>query len=150
MDSVTCADSDFTWEKFDEAYNNELANDLGNLVQRLATLASKNNFELENEFVPEIPQEYRELMDSFEYSKAMDYVWEKLQGLNRRIDEEKPWSLAKNGEKEKLDMCLKNLICKLLNANYLLSPFLPNATEKVSAVFANPITPPERPLFPKQ
>ncbi|MBR6505734.1 methionine--tRNA ligase [Candidatus Saccharibacteria bacterium] len=146
----TFADSDFTWEKFDEAYNNELANDLGNLVQRLATLASKNNFELGEAFEPVIPQEYKELMDSFEYSKAMDYVWEKLQGLNRKIDEEKPWSLAKDGKKEELDKCLKSLICELLNANYLLSPFLPNATEKVSAVFANPITPPEIPLFPKQ
>ena len=33
----TFLDSDFTWEKFEEAYNHELANDLGNLVQRLAT-----------------------------------------------------------------------------------------------------------------
>ena len=39
----TFADSDFTWEKFDNAYSNELANDLGNLVQRLATLCSKNS-----------------------------------------------------------------------------------------------------------
>ena len=42
----TFADSDFTWEKFENAYNNELANDLGNLVQRLATLAMKNNIKL--------------------------------------------------------------------------------------------------------
>ena len=34
------ADSDFTWEKFEDAYQNELANDLGNLIQRLATLAN--------------------------------------------------------------------------------------------------------------
>lgn len=38
----TFLDSDFTWDKFDAAYNNELANDLGNLVQRLATLCYKN------------------------------------------------------------------------------------------------------------
>lgn len=38
----TFADSDFTWEKFEEAYSHELANDLGNLVQRLATLCYKN------------------------------------------------------------------------------------------------------------
>lgn len=41
----TFADSDFSWEKFEDAYNNELANDLGNLVQRVATLCKKNNFQ---------------------------------------------------------------------------------------------------------
>ena len=42
----TFSDGDFTWEKYEAAYANELANDLGNLVQRLATLAAKNNFVL--------------------------------------------------------------------------------------------------------
>ena len=145
----TFADSDFTWEKFDDAYNNELANDLGNLVQRLATLAQKNNFELQSPVELSIPQEYVDLMDRFEYSKAMDYVWEILQGLNRKIDEEKPWSMAKNGEIERLNNCLTDLISELLLANHLLSPFLPNASEKVSAIFTGPIVPPEIPLFPK-
>ena len=55
----TFADSDFTWEKYDDAYNNELANDLGNLVQRLATLAKKNgikNVSLSNDY--EFSKEY--------------------------------------------------------------------------------------------
>ena len=99
----TFVDSDFTWEKFENAYNNELANDLGNLVQRLATLAKKNEIKLGKEPEFKFDDGYTELMNKFEFSKAFDYVWEKVQDLNKRIDEEKPWNLAKTNEIEKLD-----------------------------------------------
>lgn len=145
----TFVDSDFTWEKFENAYNNELANDLGNLVQRLATLAKKNEIKLEKELEFKFDNEYVELMDKFEFSKAFDYVWERVQDLNKRIDEEKPWGLAKNGEVEKLTKCLQSLITDLLSVNYMLSPFIPTTTEKIFEVFAEPITPPGVPLFPK-
>ena len=135
--------------KFEDAYNNELANDLGNLVQRLATLASKNQITAPMTDDIEFPAEYRELMDTFQFSKAFDFAWEKVQAINRRIDEEKPWSLAKNGETEKLDNCLKTLIHDLLEANLMLSPFIPVAAEKIVAIFTDPIAPPEMPLFPK-
>lgn len=145
----TFADSDFTWEKFENAYSNELANDLGNLVQRLATLAKKNGIVL-----TEIPEfhfdaKYIELMNAFEFSRAFEYLWSKVQDINKRIDEEKPWSLAKNGETEKLQECMQNLILDLLNVNYMLSPFIPQTTEKIFEIFENPIAPPEIPLFPK-
>ena len=145
----TFADSDFTWEKYDEAYNNELANDLGNLVQRLATLAVKNNVVDVKWSAGELPEEYRELMDEFEFSKAFEYIWGEVQGLNKRIDEEKPWMLAKSGETEKLEKCLKGLICGLLNTNEMLRPFLPETAQKIAEVFASPIRVPETPLFPK-
>ncbi len=145
----TFNDSDYTDEKFDEAYNNELANDLGNLVQRLATLANKNGFSLDHAFDGELEQNYIELMNQFELSRAFDYVWEKVQAINRRIDEEKPWMLAKNGETEKLNKSLNGLITELLNCNKMLSPFLPNATERISEIFVGEIKPPEIPLFPK-
>ena len=145
----TFADSDFTWEKFENAYNNELANDLGNLVQRLATLAKKNGIVL-----TEIPEfhfdaKYIELMNAFEFSRAFEYLWSKVQDINKRIDEEKPWGLAKNGETEKLQECMQNLILDLLNVNYMLSPFIPQTTERIFEIFENPIAPPEIPLFPK-
>ena len=145
----TFADSDFTWEKYDAAYNNELANDLGNLVQRLATLAAKNNIILGDVSV-ELDPEYNELMNNFEFNKAFDYVWEKVQAINREIDEQKPWMLAKNGETEKLNDCMKKLITELLSANLMLEPFIPTASEKIKAIFKDPIVPPKVPLFPKQ
>lgn len=145
----TFNDSDFTWEKFEKAYNNELANDLGNLVQRLATMACKNNVKLDTEPEIKFDAEYVKLMDEFEFSRAFDYAWEKVQNINKRIDDEKPWMLAKNGETEKLQDCLKSLIIDLLNANYMLSPFMPEVTEKIFEIFAGEIEPPATPLFPK-
>ncbi len=145
----TFADSDFTWEKFENAYNNELANDLGNLVQRVATLVHKNVPNLVASAPSELPKEYRELMDKYEYAHAFDYVWDKVQAINRKIDEEKPWSLAKNGETEKLNASLSGLVADIVNVNEMLSPFIPETTEKISEVFSGEIMPPEVPLFPK-
>ena len=146
----TFNDSDFTWEKFENTYNNELANDLGNLVQRLATLAKKNGIKIEDNNDFEFSEEYCGLMNKFEFSKAFDLVWEKIQGLNRRIDEEKPWMLAKEGKKTELEKCLKGLIVDLLNINKELTPFIPVTCGKIVEIFAEPIAPPEVPLFPKE
>ena len=144
----TFADSDFTWDKFISAYNNELANDYGNLVQRLATLAKKNDVEVKKKTC-ELDTQYKELMSDFRYSEAFEYIWSKIQDLNKRIDDEKPWILAKNNEKAKLEKCLTDLINDLLDCNYALSPFLPGTTGKVAMIFGDSITLPDQPLFPK-
>ena len=146
----TFADSDYTEAKFEEAYNNELANDLGNLVQRLATLAKKNGIKREGTSVLKFSAGYCELMDRFEFNKAFDYAWEKVQNLNKRIDDEKPWMLAKNGETDKLKKCLNSLIKDLLQVSLELTPFIPDTCEKITKVFEDPIAPPETPLFPKK
>lgn len=144
----TFSDSDFTWEKYDEAYNNELANDLGNLVQRLAVLSVKNQIVFKKK-EQELPSDYQEMMNAFRFSDAFDYVWERIQGINRKIDEEKPWMMAKNGESEKLSDCLNDLINELLICNKMLMPFMPGVSEKIEAVFGTTINVPETPLFPK-
>ncbi len=144
----TFADSDFTWEKYEDAYNNELANDLGNLVQRLATLCHKNNFKLQSPKI-ELDPEYQKLMNEFRFKDAFDFVWEKVQNVNKKIDDDKPWSLAKNGEVKKLEEALKNEVESLLFCNQMLKPFLPSTTDKIAKIFVDPITPPESPLFPK-
>ena len=145
----TFADSDFTWKKFDDAYNNELANDLGNLVQRLATMANKNKIQVEVPKDEGLSEEYCALMDKFEFSKAFDFVWNKVQELNKRIDDEKPWVLAKNGEHEKLKDCLVSLICDLRLVALELSPFIPGTSERILEILADEIKVPEEPLFPK-
>ena len=144
----TFADSDFTWEKFEDAYNNELANDLGNLVQRLATLANKNGVKVKKAEL-KLPKEYTDLMDSFEFAKAFDFVWSKVQGINRRIDDEKPWVLAKQGETKKLEKCMNEMINELIVVSKMLSPFIPDTAKKIEEVFDGEIVPPKTPLFPK-
>ncbi len=144
----TFGDSDFTWDKFEDAYNNELANDLGNLVQRLATLANKNGIAMSDVDI-KLSKEYTGLMNNFEFSKAFDYVWDRIQGINRRIDEEKPWSLAKEGKTSELEACMKSLILELLEVSKMLSPFIPGTSEKIEEIFNGEIMPPKTPLFPK-
>lgn len=146
----TFDDSDFTWEKFDNAYNNELANDLGNLVQRLATLCHKNQIK-GCDCQSELPPEYLDLMGNYEFTKALEYTWKKVQDINRSIDEQKPWELAKKGETSKLDEVLHVLVESLLEATKLLVPFLPDTAGKIIEIFTTQaiITPPETALFPK-
>lgn len=147
----TFADSDFTWEKFDNAYNNELANDLGNLVQRLATLCQKNDVSGIDDFAREFPPEYLTLMQGFEFSKAFDLVWDQVQGINKAIDQSKPWELAKQGKTAEVQTVLHDLVADLLFAAKLLKSFLPETTTKIENIFAvnTKIVPPAIPLFPK-
>ena len=143
-------DSDFTWEKFEAAYNGELANDLGNLVQRLATLCKKNNLNYavkETDFSPA----YVDAMDSWNFNAAFEHVWGHIHDLNKKIDEEKPWELAKNGETEKLEAFLTECVDKILHSALELSLFIPETAEKIEKIFKNSsILPPETPLFPKE
>lgn len=144
----TFLDADFTWEKFENAYRNELANDYGNLVQRLSVLCQKNSVEkldFSSAFVPE----YAELMDQFEFTNAINKAWGMIQDVNRHIEEQKPWQLAKTNP-EQAKACLTGLVEELLVANHHLKPFLPVA-ETVESIFtgSGQILPPETPLFPK-
>ena len=58
-------------KKFENAYNNELANDLGNLVQRLATLCKKNQITYQPTTSGARPFEYCQFMDNFEFNRLL-------------------------------------------------------------------------------
>lgn len=153
----TFLDSDFTWEDFERAYSGELANDLGNLVQRLATLCKKaelGGVEREVSDVVDyekIDPEYKKQMDEFYFSRAFDSAWSKVQAVNKAIDETKPWTLAREGKTEELKTTLEKLVHQLLDANTLLAPFLPDTTATIFEIFTTEkILPPETPLFPKE
>ena len=146
----TFVDSDFTWEKYDEAYNNELANDLGNLVQRLSTLCTQNGV-IGTSISGELDPEYITLMQNFEFSKAFDYVWDRVREFNKAIDQSKPWELAKAGQAERAQQILHDLALKLAQTARLLEPFLPATAAKIQEIFSTDgvIQRPETPLFPK-
>ena len=95
----TFLDADFTWEKFENAYRNELANDYGNLVQRLSVLCQKNSVE-KLDFSPAFIPEYTELMEKFEFTNAINKAWGMIQDVNRHIEEHKPWQLAKTAPEQ--------------------------------------------------
>lgn len=143
----TTEDADFTWDKYEASYN-ELANDLGNLVQRLATLCKKNE-------VGNLERTDRDLdgfasyMETYEFNKAFDLVWAEIQKLNKRIDEEKPWALAKT-EPTKAKAVLTELSTDLLGLCDKMALFIPETAEKITDIFTSAqIMPPAEPLFPK-
>ena len=93
--------------------------------------------------------EFDDRMAKYEFNFAFEVIWKQIQDLNKRIDEENPWALAKT-EPEKAKAVLADIIQELLNINVRLGIFLPETSEKIAEIFgAEAIEPPATPLFPK-
>lgn len=145
-------DGDFSWDKFETAYNNELANELGNAVSRVVAMIGKYQADI----VGTIPEpshdihEYSEALDNFRFDRALDEVWEQVRGINQYIDTEKPWQIAKQGDDQHLQQVLAYCVGCLVEIAYLLEPFMPETAAKIKATFKDGlVTKPEQPLFPK-
>lgn len=153
----TQEDGDFTWEKFENAYNNELANDLGNLVSRVANMITR----YQSGVIGDAPQTehdmdtYRKAMKDLEFNKALDAVWEMVRGLNQYIERVKPWEIAGRREKDTeaeghLNEVLAHAAGNLLQISDLLVPFLPGTATAIRKMFeTGVVAPSEGVLFPK-
>ncbi len=145
-------DGDFSWEKMESAYNNELANELGNTVQRTLAMIQKYQNGLIGEIPPaghdDVP--VHEAVNACKFDRALDLIWEQVRGLNQYIDEEKPWEIAKAGDKEHLQEVLAYQVGCLLEIADLLEPFLPETSEKIKNIFNSGVVRPiTGTLFPK-
>ena len=123
-------DSDFTMEKFKNAYNANLANGIGNLTARVMKLAETHLDEVP--VIPDgtIPQEFEDFLNNFEVNKAVDLVWEHMGDLDKYIQEVKPFSVVKE-EKQKGVEIIKNITIKLYTIGRMLNPILPKTSEKI-------------------
>lgn len=146
-------DGDYTPERFEEAYNKELANDLGNAVSRVASMIRKYQEGLIGE-IPESQHDqgaYHEAMEEFRFDRALEVAWEQVRGLNQYIDNEKPWEIAKVNDADHLREVLAYCVSCLLEIAELIAPFLPETSDKISKVFAKGVIPAlEGTLFPKK
>lgn len=128
-------DGDFSYEKFKARYNGDLANGIGNLVSRIATLGEPvGNIEgapanAIQQFCDGAQKKYDEHVGEFGFNDALVDVWEIVSFADAYINEKKPWILKERPE------ALKEV---LLNAGYcvcmiaeLLIPFLPETAEKI-------------------
>jgi methionyl-tRNA synthetase len=154
----TLDDSDFTWEKFENAYNNELGNDLGNLIQRVAGMILKYQAGVIGEAAQAEHDmaAYHDAMENLEFNKAIDEVWNMVRSLNQYIDNVKPWVVArgigKDPESEPhLAEILSHCAGALVQIGDLLQPFLPDAAKKIQGIFESGVVnlPSEGVLFPK-
>ncbi|HSX44929.1 MAG TPA: methionine--tRNA ligase [Candidatus Saccharimonadales bacterium] len=146
-------DGDFSWQKLHDSYNNELANELGNAVQRTAAMI----IQYQNGIIGEIPEsqhdtaDYGEALDNCRFDRALDDVWEQIRGLNQYIEEEKPWALSKEGDADHLREVLAYQACCLLEIADLLQPFLPNTATQIRNVFEEGVVRPIKgTLFPRK
>lgn len=132
-------DGDFSWQKFEAAYNGEIGNELGNLVQRIAKMIKQ----YQDGIIGELPGDehdegpYHEALEDFKFDRALDYVWVLIRGLNQYLEEQKPWQLAKAGEDEHVREILAYCVNSTLQIAKLLEPFMPESAAAMKSIFAD-------------
>lgn len=138
-------DGSITWDLLIEKINSDLANVLGNLVNR--TIAMSNKYfggivtntnvkeEVDDDLIRvalEMPSKFIAKMDKFKSSEALDEIFTLLRRTNKYIDETMPWALAKDdSKKDRLATVLYNLIESIRFSAIALIPFMPSTANKI-------------------
>jgi methionyl-tRNA synthetase len=141
-------DSDFTMQKFVDAYNFDLANGLGNLVARVAKLASNCEGEFPNENFSLSQEEFlpiRQDLDEYKFAEAMGAVWRWISQTDVRIEETQPWTL----KGEALQIAVKEFVREVRKIATGLIPFLPQTAEKILTQYQGPRITTQSPMFPR-
>lgn len=138
-------DLDFELDRLVERYNSDLANDLGNLLRRTLSMASKYR----GTEVPAVPvgdsctelpglaagvrRRYRAAFEELEIQAALQAAWELVSAANLAIDRHKPWELAKDeGSGARLDRVLVELVDALRQTAVLLYPVMPGKAAEMA------------------
>lgn len=127
-------DGDFSLEKFVARYNADLAGGLGNLVARVLKMAEKIKEKTPSAFrntaftdlFSQKEEETDSLVGGFQFSSALERIWEAIQFCDRYIEENRPWE-----QPERKQEVLGDLVFALSRIGELLKPFLPEASRKI-------------------
>ena len=169
------ADGPTSTDAVQARYEGELANELGNLASRTIAMiaryrdgnvpAAEPDPAVAADFADLVPR-VCELMDRLELTQALDEIWQRVRRLNRYVEEQAPWQLAKDDARaEDLDRVLRTLAEGLRAVTVLLWPWLPESAAKLLNALGAPDLSlhsapldggrvqrvrPLEPLFPKQ
>jgi len=139
-------DGDFSKDAMIGRINSELANDLGNLLNRSLTMIEQfaggiipergEDSELEGALRKKIGESMavsKVRLEKLEFNKSLEAIWELIQHANQYIDKSAPWKPVKNSaDKQKLDNVLHHIAQVLRALCFRLYPFIPQAAEEIS------------------
>ena len=139
------SDGNLTYELLIDRINSELANTLGNLVQRTISMGNKYfdgkvtnkgiNDDLDNEFIhliKDLDIRVEEKMNTYHISDAITCIFDVLRASNKYIDDTTPWVLAKDeSSKDRLETVIYNLLESIKVCGSLLEAFIPDTSKEI-------------------
>ena len=138
-------DGDFTYEKFEQRYNSDLAKGLGNLVARVVTLAKNYKLQITNSKlqteINETEKDYKKALGEFKFNEALVSLWKLIGFCDRYIEKERPWE--ESGKQKEI---IGDLLFAVNEIAELLEPFLPETSKKILGQLK---TRKSKPLFPR-
>ena len=144
-------DGSLTYDLLIERINSDLANVLGNLVNRTISMVNKyfdgkvsNKNVLDTydndliSMIQNLDSKIEKKMDNLEIGASLDEIFDVLRRSNKYIDEAEPWVLAKDeSKKDRLETVLYNLLESIRVCGIFLSPYLPDTSEKIKTQINN-------------
>jgi len=139
-------DGDYSTKGIVGRLNSDLANDLGNLLNRtlgmykkyfngvvVASSTSEEIDDLIKAMFDETIKDVEKYMYLFEFSRALETIWKFISRLNKYIDETMPWALAKDETKKSRLAAVMNILCEgLYKIAFLIAPYMPESAQKIS------------------
>ncbi len=127
-------DGDYSEERAIARYDADLANNLGNLVYRVTSMLAKYRESIVPERVDGVSapwESFQSFVDEYRFDQALGVTWEYLASVNQMIDQDKPWTLAKEGKDAELSAALYRYLESIRQVGWMIRAFLPETSEKI-------------------